>query len=174
MATTLSLASTFFAAKNAYSTGREENSLAKQNAVLADTQASEVQKQGVYAQNRYRQQLNQFLGRQRATIAANGVQDVGSPLRLQEDAAAAGESDIANIRTNAALQAWGYNVEASQSRLRGARAAKAGTVGALTTLGSGLSDYYGATADPQPKKKTILGGSGSKGKWSFNNGIFGP
>lgn len=130
-----------------YQQGQDQKYLARNNAILQQGQADEALRVGVINQNNYRRQLNQFLGRQRATIAANNVQDAGSPLALQEDAAAQGEADIANIRNQAALDAWGFKTQAMDTLARGRAAETAANVGAFGTLLQAGARGYGAYKD---------------------------
>lgn len=156
----LGLIGTGFSAISAYQQGQDQKALARNNAILANEQSEEALKTGVINQNNYRRQLNQFLGRQRATIAANNVQDLGSPLALQEDTAAMGEADIANIRNQAALDAWGYKVGAGQSIARGKMYASTANADAFGDLLSAGGKGYGMYKNRTPKKAApILGGS---------------
>ncbi len=158
----LSLIGTGVSAASAYQQGQNAKALARNNAILGNEQSDEALKTGVIAQNNYRRQLNQFLGRQRATIAANNVQNAGSPLALQEDTASLGEADIANIRNQAALDAWGYKVGASQSIARGNAAASTANANALGDVLSAGGQGYSLYKNRTPKMKTpstILGGT---------------
>lgn len=162
----LSLIGTGVSAVTQYQAGQDAKAIGRNNAILQENNAQEALKTGVIQQNQYRRQLNQFLGRQRATIAANNVQDLGSPLSLQEDAAATGETDIANIRNQAALDAYGFKVGASDSISRGNAAARTGTANAFGELLKAGGTAYGMYADysaGQKKSKPatakpILGG----------------
>lgn len=143
-----------------YQQGQDAKYGARNNAILLGDQADEAQRVGVINQNNYRRQLNQFIGRQRATIGANNVQNAGSPLALEEDAAAQGEADIANIRNQASLDAWGFKTQASNVLAQGKSAETAANVGAFTSLLSagakGYSAYKGSqtlTADQKYAKK---------------------
>lgn len=146
----IGLIATGIGAVGQYQQGQDAKNLARNNSILLGNQADEAQRVGVINQNNYRRQLNQFIGRQRATIAANNVQNAGSPLALQEDAAAQGEADIANIRNQAALDAWGFKTQASDVLARGKSAETAANVGAFSSLLSagaqGYSAYKGTAA----------------------------
>lgn len=105
--------------------------------------------------------MRQFIARQRATTAANNTQNTGSPLALQEDAAALGEADIANLRNQAALDAWGLRVGAQQSIAQGKAAQKTATASAfgsaLKAGGQAYSIYQDRPVKPKAQKP-ILGG----------------
>lgn len=87
------------------------------NASVADQQSADATAQGTIEENRYRTGVRTMIGSQRAGFAANNV-DVGygSAVDVQADAATLGELDALQIRTNAARQAWGYQVQAADYR----------------------------------------------------------
>lgn len=89
------------------------------NASVADQQAADALARGAQEEQRFRQGINGIIGAQRAAAAGSNV-DVGfgSALDVQADAAFLGELDALNIRTNAAREAWGYDVEAYDTRRR--------------------------------------------------------
>ncbi len=129
-----------------YQSGQDAAAIGRNNAILANEQADETLRQGVQAQNQYRTRLRQFMGRQRALTAANNVQNMGSPLALQEDAASLGEADIANIRNQAALDAWGFRTGAQQALQKGRAAestANLSAFGSLLKAGGQAYDIYG-------------------------------
>ncbi|MFA6051570.1 MAG: hypothetical protein WC762_03170 [Methylobacter sp.] len=88
--------------------------VSKNNAALALTQRSMTLQRGeIEAQNAMRMQAD-TIGKQRASLAANGV-DVteGSALDLIASTEFLGQSDVNTIQSNAALEAWGYDVKAT-------------------------------------------------------------
>lgn len=94
-------------------------SLHDYNADVADLQAADAIARGTIDENQFRQQVRGLIGRQRADIAASGV-DVGfgSAVDVQADAAHLGELDALQIRQNARREAWGYKVQAVDYRRR--------------------------------------------------------
>lgn len=138
--------------------------LAEYNAGISDLQAQDAVERGAQEENRYRTQIRAAIGSQRSGQAANNV-DVGfgSSVDVQADAAFLGELDALTIRTNAAREAWGYKVQATDFRNRakvarqtgvfqeaaGRASATAGYLNAATTLAGGgaslLKDRYGFT-----------------------------
>lgn len=151
----LSLIGTGLSAVSSYQQGQDQKAIARNNAILEEGQAEQTQKSGVIAQNQYRRQVTQLLGRQRSIIAGNNLQNAGSPLALQEDTAAIGEADIANIRNQAALDAYGFKVSAGQSNQRGTNYARAGSASAFADLASAAGKGYSMYKNSRP----ILGGS---------------
>jgi hypothetical protein len=87
------------------------------NAQVAELQATDAVDRGEDAANRYRTQVRGVIGTQRANIAAGNVDvSFGSAVDVQADAAFLGELDAMQLKTNAAREAWGYKVEASNYR----------------------------------------------------------
>lgn len=142
-------------AATAYQQGQDQKAIARNQSILDEAQADQALKSGVIAQNQYRRQVTQLLGRQRSIIAGNNLQNAGSPLALQEDTAAIGEADIANIRNQAALDAYGFKVGASESNRRGTNYDRAGTSAAFSDLASLAGKGYSMYKNSRP----ILGGS---------------
>lgn len=91
--------------------------VADYNAHVADLQSQDAVERGAEAENRFRLQVRGAIGAQRTGFAAGNI-DVGfgSAVDVQGDAAYLGELDALQIRTNAARQAWGYSVQASDYR----------------------------------------------------------
>lgn len=167
----IGLIGTGVSAASQYQAGQNAAAVGRNNAILANQQADETQRQGVEAQNQYRTRVRQFMGRQRALTAANNVQNAGSPLALQEDAAALGEADIANIRNQAALDAWGLRVGAQQSLQKGradqSSANLSAVGGALKAGGQAYSIYQNRPIKPKAAK-VILGDSPAAYSYGWN------
>lgn len=146
-----------------------EAALLDYNAAVAELQATDAVERGRERESQFRTQVRGMIGTTRAEIAASGT-DVtfGSAVDVQEDIAVLGELDALTIRTNAAREAWGYKVQAvdtrerarirrtegrelaaaGRERERGGRAAATSTVigaigGGLLTGGSLLEAKYG-------------------------------
>lgn len=83
------------------------------NSKLAELQAKDAERRGVDEANAYRVKVRQLIGKQRASMAAQGIEiDDGSALDIQEETAAFGAEDARTIRTNAFLEATGYRIQA--------------------------------------------------------------
>jgi len=112
------------AAKRAGEAGKRASDaqadLADYNASVADLQAADAIDRGKDEEGRFRLQVRGLIGSQRAGFGASNV-DVGfgSAVDTQADAAFLGELDALTIRTNAAREAWGYQVQAEDLRRRG-------------------------------------------------------
>lgn len=101
--------------------------LAEWNADVATLQQQDAVARGAEEEARFRTGVRQLIGSQRADFAANNV-DVGfgSAVDVQADAAFLGELDALTIRTNAAREAWGYEVQGEDLRRRAAVARREG------------------------------------------------
>jgi len=97
-----------------------------------------------------RLQTAQLEGRQKAAIAANGIDlSFGSPLDTIVDTAKMGEIDALNVRSNAYREAYGYKVQgtnqlasAKLDRMRADAAVKGGYLDAVGTILGGTGKVY--------------------------------
>ena len=125
------------------------------NAQVADLQAKDAIERGAEAESRFRSQIRGTIGAQRAGIAAGNVDvSYGSAVDVQADAAFLGELDALTIRTNAAREAWGYQVQAYDLRKRGEIARKEGVMMAE-------AGRQNASAMSWATAGTLLGGASS-------------
>jgi hypothetical protein len=108
-----------------------EAQLSDYNAKVADLQATDAIARGANEESRFRQGVQVMIGSQRAGIAASNI-DVssGSAADVQGDAAYLGELDALTIRTNAAREAWGYQVQGQDLTARAAIQRKEGVYAA--------------------------------------------
>jgi hypothetical protein len=127
------------------------------NADVADIQAQDALERGEVEADKYGAAVRRMVGAQRANYATQGV-DVssGTPMDVQADTAQWGEINALQIKSNAAREAWGYKVEAYDSRKRamferkeGLMLQKAGNTAAWASVvaaaGQGVSagaNYY--------------------------------
>ncbi|HMJ04575.1 MAG TPA: hypothetical protein VK506_16655 [Conexibacter sp.] len=129
--------------------------LADFNAQVADLQASDAIARGAQEESKFRQGVRGIIGSQRAGQAAGNI-DVGfgSAVDVQADAAFLGEQDALTIRTNAAREAWGFKVEAADSRRRGEIARKEGVYLEKAGRATQAASRWGAAG-------TLVGGGAS-------------
>lgn len=101
--------------------------LADYNAKVADLQGKDAVERGALDESKFRAHVRGQIGSQRTGFAAQGV-DVGfgSPVDAQADTAYLGELDALTIRNNAAREAWGFQVQATDLRARADIARKTG------------------------------------------------
>lgn len=128
--------------------------IAEENAALADLAAKDITKKGKIDTRIYRRRVKAFIGEQRATYGASGVDvTAGAPADVIEDTYLAGEADAMAIRRNASLEAWGlksraagFRSEAGMMRVGAANAESAASLAAGTTLMTGAGSiglqYY--------------------------------
>ncbi len=96
-----------------------EAQLEDYNAHVADLQTGDAIFRGQEDEERIRDHVRGLIGRGRAGAAGAGVLvGVGSSADVAADAAYLGELDALQVRTNAAREAWGYNVQAYDTRQR--------------------------------------------------------
>lgn len=107
------------AGKLANEAAQEEAALIDYNATIADQQAADALERGQERKQAVRSATRQVIGTQRAGFAGQGV-DVssGSAADVQADAAFLGELDALTEETNAAREAWGIKVQATDLRNR--------------------------------------------------------
>jgi hypothetical protein len=138
------------AAANARAQGEYEGNVLEQNADLADLAAADATARGITDENQVRGTVRKVLGSQRAAYAAQGIDlSSGSVGDVAADTALMGELDALTIRNNAMREAWGYKVEAAQTRDKAKYARQAGrqgqsagnmaAVGSLLTAGSEIT-----------------------------------
>ena len=138
-----------FQSKNLKMQGKFQESQNNFNADMADIQAEDAVKRGDNEAVKLLQQANGIKGQQRVTAATNGV-DVssGSALDVQRDTEALSALDAIQIRNNAWREAFGYKVQAVQSRQQGTYASLAARNAANATIATGGMQAlsYGAQA----------------------------
>lgn len=124
--------------------------VAEMNAKISEKQAKDAIERGKQEEQQKRQQTAQLEGRQRAAMAANGLDlSFGSPLDTIVDTAKLGELDALNIKTNAYREAYGYKVQATNQRasatldrMRADSAKKTGYLNSVGTILGGAGKAY--------------------------------
>lgn len=137
---------------NAASEAQEYNAkVADMNATLSERRARDALERGAQEEQQKREQVAQIAGRQKAAMAANGVDlTFGSPLDTLVDTATLGEIDSLTIRRNSAWEAYDQRVDAangragaSLNRANAANTKKAGYLDAFGTVLTGAGKAYG-------------------------------
>ncbi|NWJ26128.1 hypothetical protein [Rhizobium sp. RM] len=137
-------------AKATAAANRYNAEVATMNAQIADRQAKDAIERGKQEEQQKRMQTADLQGRQRAAMAANGLDlSFGSPLDTIVDTARMGEMDALNIKTNAYREAYGYKVQATNQRasatldrIRADAATKSGYLSSIGTILGGGSNAY--------------------------------
>lgn len=131
--------------------GQYQAQVARNNAIIANYNADDALKRGQVEEQKYRGQVSQLVGRQRAVLAANGVVvDEGSALDITSDTRAVGELDALTIRYNSEREAYNYRrqgdnftSDANLLDMRASQSESAAMLGTVSTLLSGA----GSVAD---------------------------
>jgi len=149
--------------------GQYAKRIADFNANLDEQQAADAITRGATAEHQSRVATKQIIGAQRASYAAQGIDaNIDTASDIQAETAGLGELDALTIRNNAAREAYGYDVRASNSRMQGvmdmttARGeASSLNASAWNTLLTGTANTYNMYSKSKPSKK---GGSKSTPK----------
>lgn len=131
--------------------------VADMNATLAERRARNALERGREAEQLKRQEVSQLQGKQKAAMAANGVDlSFGSPLDTLVSTATLGEIDALTIRKNAANEAYDYKVDAvnkrsdaALSRANATNTKKAGNLAVAGTILTGAAKGYGQYSTPR-------------------------
>lgn len=89
---------------------RYQAQVAAQNQELMRLQAAEATQRGQVAEENRRRLTGQQIGQQQAGLAAQGTDLEGSPTDILGDTAAAGEVEALTMRSQAARQAYEYQI----------------------------------------------------------------
>lgn len=127
--------------------GKAQQSLANQNAKTLDAQAEDAIQRGQQEVHALRRRTRGLVGNQRVQAALQGIDvNSGVAMDLQDDSFAQGAIDEAQIRENALDEAWGIRRQASNQRLSGNYARRAGRNQAAGTVLGGIGEsaraYY--------------------------------
>ncbi len=145
-----------------------QSELSTYNAEVADLQAQDALDRGVEEESRFRASIRGTIGSQRAGAAAGNVDvNYGSPVDVQADAAFLGELDALTIKTNAAREAWGYQVQGADLRQRAAIEKKEGTAYAAAGASQASAARWQAAG-------SLLGGGASLLQASYGFGRTAP
>lgn len=124
--------------------GKNAKAAAFANAQEAEKQALDSLDRGGQEEARYRREIAQLIGSQRATFGARNVAaDSGTALDLLSDSAYWGEMDAQQIRRNAGREAASLRTQAGEMRRQGRAAKRAGFLKAGASLLTGGAEAYG-------------------------------
>lgn len=95
----------------------------ERNQKLAEVQADDALKRGDLAASKYKTNVNQTIGAQRASFAAQGLDiNSGSAADIQTETSKFGALDQITIKTNAWREAYGYKTNANLLGMQGGMA----------------------------------------------------
>ena len=131
----------------------------RNNKIISDRQAADAIQRGQAAEEETRRKTAQIISKQRVGFASNNI-DLGSDVVSDtlSDSAMLGELDALTVRSNAAREAYGYQVQgmnyqasADNSLLAAKNAKSAAKTSAFSTLLSGASTLAGNYSDYKTK-----------------------
>lgn len=155
----LSAVSTYAATRKQ---GEYESGQLDVNAGLADEQAADALTRGKEAAARTALDTKALIGSQRVALAGQGVDvNSGTAADLQSDSAQLGELDRLQIEHNAQREAYGYKVDAANSRAQGEQVRSASRNAARGTLLTAASQMYAMkpSSTSVPTRQTGYAGS---------------
>lgn len=146
--TTIALAAmaagTAISAYSSYQTGQYNRAVAKENEKIQANSARDSLQRGANQAADAKENARRVAASQRAGAAAGGISvDSGSALDLLTETAGMGELDALTVRNNAQRAAYGYNVQAMNTKAQGRLARAHGNAQAASTLLTGASRMYG-------------------------------
>lgn len=133
---------------------------------IAEIQAKSVISAGQREEQRLRLATAGLKSKQRASMAANGVDMAGdSAQRVLLSTDIMGEADAETVRSNAIGQAWGYRTQATMDR---AQARNIDPWGSALSAGLGSATQVAGNWYAM-KKSGMLTQQGDGGAWMFNS-----
>jgi len=130
--------------------GKIDEATGETNRRLSEAQANDALLRGSIEESRYRRQIAQVVGGQKAAFGKGNVAVSGTALNLLSDTAQVGEEDAQTIRNNAAREAWGYRNQANEASRWGANQ---------------RTNSYGAAG-----RTLLTAGSQAYGQWKLGDG----
>lgn len=125
----------------------------KRNAEVARLNAEATAQQAAQAEDAQRRRARELGGRNRASLAQNGVGDGGTNALVIDQSAKEAEMDALNIRYEGELRRRGLlndsenlKYAAKINSMNASSARTAGYIGAGTSLLTGMAKYYGSSA----------------------------
>lgn len=137
-ASVLMMGSSGLAAGSQFVAGQQQARVNRLNARLAEDAGRDALQRGATAENRYKADMRQLQGRQRAVAAARGMEG-GSIDDIIRDTGEIAAEDISTIRTNAAREAFGFKVQADSYRFQSRLDRRGGAFSAAGTLLGGAA-----------------------------------
>lgn len=161
IATTLAVVSTVAKGYAAKQKGDFDYGVAKYNSRRLENEATQIQNRGTEDENKQRRATAELISKQRARLAASGVDvESGTASQIQDDTALLGEVDALRIRSNAIDQAQ-VSQDNSQLTLRQGRAARnAGdTAFGISLLSAGANAAGGFSGKWYNSDSSLLAGT---------------
>ncbi len=161
---------TGLSAYGSYQSGQAQKGMANYNAKLAENEAIAKEQQSHFESLQMAKERDRALASQRAALGSSGAMvSEGTPLLLMAEQAGNFELDSLMQQRNRALEASALRSQATLDRFAGKQAAYAGTMGAFTTVLSGVGSI-GMNAAMYSKAGGGKGGGSSGGGSSGGGG----
>lgn len=158
-----------FSAYASIQSARMQKKMFELNSLIAGKQSDYALEKGKIQEEAVRMATRTTIGKQRAAFAAQNVAlDDGTALEMQMDTAKWGEVDALRTRNNAAMEAWGYRLQAGSQAIQGSLAMMSGIYqsGAAAISGissAGMSAMQVAAASGYGAPRPAAGGGGGGG-----------
>lgn len=134
-------------AQNSKQQGDYSSDMLQKNAAFKNKAADETEIAGNTSADWQRVKTKQAIGTQRTALAANGVDvNSGSASQLQDDTAMLGELDALTIQNNAAREAYGYRVQATQDLDNSVQVVKNAKSSGIGSILGGVGSAFGSFA----------------------------
>lgn len=134
-------------AQNSKQQGDYSSDMLQKNAAFKNKAADETEIVGNTSADWQRVKTKQAIGTQRTALAANGVDvNSGSASQLQDDTAMLGELDALTIQNNAAREAYGYRVQATQDLDNSVQVVKNAKNSGIGSILGGVGSAFGSFA----------------------------
>ena len=151
----LSAAGGALSAVGAYQQGQVAKQVGRNNQIMAEYAAKDVQKRAGEDSIRVQQKAAQLKGSQRATMAAKGLDlGVGTQAEILDQTDFFGAVDAATTRNNGNRDAWSARQQGANARAQGDASARQGGMSAfstvLSTSGSVAGKWYDYTKPKGP------------------------
>lgn len=118
--------------------GKFQQAMSRINERRATLEAEDAIKRGDKEATNYSKKVNQVVGTQRSSFAAQGVDvNSGSAAAIQEETKQIGAEDVQTIRNNAFRESMGFKSQANEAALSGRMANSAAKFNANQSLVSG-------------------------------------
>tara|TARA_X000001382_G_scaffold83599_1_gene59163 strand:+ start:11349 stop:11834 length:486 start_codon:yes stop_codon:yes gene_type:complete len=144
VAAAFSIGGTLLSALGTRQQGKATQASANYNAAVQRNQAIAAKQKAEFDADKQRQQGAAQRAAARTGFAKGGVALEGTPLLFLESSAEQAELDAQAIIYGGDTQATGFEAQAGLSEMEGASAARAGTMGAGTTLLTGVGQTASA------------------------------
>lgn len=132
-------------AKNAYDTGKVNQAVAGNNAIVAQQKSDDALARGEQDAIAARRAASQQVGQQRAAFSARGIDiSEGTPADIIDQTDFFGQTDVATARTNARKESWGYQAQKGgfEAQAAASNPWKMASGSLLGSAGSVASNWY--------------------------------